>query len=361
MSVKVMSAVFERYDPKGAGEMLLALALADVARDDGVLMINDSVPELARKTRQTDRGVQIQLRRMVATTWLLEQRASDGGRGRVSLYRINQAWLAGQPLPEPALNGELSSPFGPANGELSSPLPEPETVNWTARNGELSSPAYRPLIPNTNTNTPQPPLGGPPGPVDLTVEAEQPEQPEAPDPPAATPPKRRQPRPHPSGGQPVAFDAWLAACAERSEDPIPADDPGFAYAEAAGIGRDIVGVHWGEFKARHLGGSKRQADWRAVFRNSLRGNWYGVWWVPPGRTAELASKGRQALAVQQHAQNAGHAQRAEHAQHPPPATRSAAPPPPRAPPEHADRADRPEPTHRTRPAATSPATPPATP
>ena len=34
MSVKVMTAVFERY-PVGGGEMLLALALADHASDDG--------------------------------------------------------------------------------------------------------------------------------------------------------------------------------------------------------------------------------------------------------------------------------------------------------------------------------------
>ena len=37
MSVKVMTAVFERY-PNGGGEMLLALALADHASDDGFMV-----------------------------------------------------------------------------------------------------------------------------------------------------------------------------------------------------------------------------------------------------------------------------------------------------------------------------------
>lgn len=70
-----MSAVFDHY-PGDGGEMLLALVLADVARDDGTLMINDSIPELARKTRQTDGDVRGQLRRMEQSGWL--QRYADG-------------------------------------------------------------------------------------------------------------------------------------------------------------------------------------------------------------------------------------------------------------------------------------------
>ena len=50
MSVKVMTAVFERY-PVGGGEMLLALALADHASDDGT-RVYPSVKALAEKTRQ---------------------------------------------------------------------------------------------------------------------------------------------------------------------------------------------------------------------------------------------------------------------------------------------------------------------
>ncbi len=105
MSVEVMSAVFKRY-PNGGGEMLLALALADRARDDGVLMQIDSVAELARKTRQTERGVQIQLRRMCEMGWLHLVRQSDGGRGRSSVYRIDQAWINGSALQPKTPNGE---------------------------------------------------------------------------------------------------------------------------------------------------------------------------------------------------------------------------------------------------------------
>lgn len=76
MSAEMMSAVFDHY-PAGGGEMLLALVLADVARDNGVLMINDSIPELARKTRQREGDVIDQLRRLESIGWL--ERLADGG------------------------------------------------------------------------------------------------------------------------------------------------------------------------------------------------------------------------------------------------------------------------------------------
>ena len=43
--------------------------------------------------------------------------------------------------------------------------------------------------------------------------------------------------------------------------------------------------------------AKRQRGakgWRQAFRNSVEGNWYGLWWLPPSGPAELSTKGRQA-------------------------------------------------------------------
>lgn len=93
MSVKVMSAVFDRY-PVGGGEMLLALALADHAHDDGT-NVYPSVGKLAEKTRQSERTVQYQLRKMQAAGWLVMVRESRGGPGQSSKYRISPAWLNG--------------------------------------------------------------------------------------------------------------------------------------------------------------------------------------------------------------------------------------------------------------------------
>lgn len=91
MSVKVMTAVFERY-PNGGGEMLLALA--DHASDDGTRVF-PSIKALAEKTRQSERSVQYQLRRMQESGWLILVNAGNGGRSMHSEYRISLEWIKG--------------------------------------------------------------------------------------------------------------------------------------------------------------------------------------------------------------------------------------------------------------------------
>ena len=93
MSIKIMSAVFDRY-PNGGGEMLLALALADHASDDGT-RVYPSVANLAEKTRQSERSVQYQLRRMEESGWLILVGAGNGGRSMSREYRISPEWIKG--------------------------------------------------------------------------------------------------------------------------------------------------------------------------------------------------------------------------------------------------------------------------
>lgn len=93
MSVKVMAAVFERY-PNGGGEMLLALALADHAHDDGT-HIWPSIKQLAEKTRQSERSIQYQLRKMEESGWLILVNSGNGGRSQHREYAINPAWIKG--------------------------------------------------------------------------------------------------------------------------------------------------------------------------------------------------------------------------------------------------------------------------
>lgn len=88
-----MTAVFDRY-PNGGGEMLLALALADHAHDDGQ-HIYPSIENLAVKTRQSVRSVQYQLRAMESAGWLILTNEGDGRRGQHREYRINAEWLKG--------------------------------------------------------------------------------------------------------------------------------------------------------------------------------------------------------------------------------------------------------------------------
>ncbi|WP_253947516.1 helix-turn-helix domain-containing protein [Paraburkholderia xenovorans] len=96
MSVKLMTAVFDRY-PEGGGEMLVALKLADHADDDGT-HIYPSINYIAEKTRQSPRAVQYQIRRMQQTGFLLLVANAGGGRGRAREYRINPDWINGAEL-----------------------------------------------------------------------------------------------------------------------------------------------------------------------------------------------------------------------------------------------------------------------
>lgn len=121
MSVKVMTAVFERY-PVGGGEMILALALADHADDDGKRVF-PSVDSLMKKTRQARRTVQYQLRRMEESGWLILVNSGNGGRNQHREYRINLDWINGGELSESENKGAENAPLNESeNGANNAPL-----------------------------------------------------------------------------------------------------------------------------------------------------------------------------------------------------------------------------------------------
>lgn len=96
MSGKIVGMVFDHY-PASGNELLLAVKLADNAHDDGT-HIFPAVATLATLTRQSERSVQYQIRRMLATGWLvLVREARGGGRGGGAgwprEYRINPTWI----------------------------------------------------------------------------------------------------------------------------------------------------------------------------------------------------------------------------------------------------------------------------
>lgn len=91
----------------------------------------------------------------------------------------------------------------------------------------------------------------------------------------------------PPGGKPskreVTFSDWESTLGDQ--DAIPADDPIFDWAEKAGIPIDFLRLAWRAFVDRYCDSGKRYANWRAVFRNSVRGNWLKIWWVSPAGIA----------------------------------------------------------------------------
>lgn len=145
MSVRVMNAVFERY-PNGGGEMLLALALADHASDDGT-RVYPSIKALAEKTRQSERSVQYQLRAMEASGWLILVNSGNGGRSQNREYVISSDWLKGAEIAPPAklTKGAKTAPFDGAEkgakrsskGAEIAPLNTQERVQSATQKGAI--------------------------------------------------------------------------------------------------------------------------------------------------------------------------------------------------------------------------------
>ncbi len=101
MSIKLMSQAWEQSDV-GGSELLLLLALADFANDEGVCW--PSTPQLAKKIRLSDRQTQ-RLIDKLANDGYVEIVDAGGGRSKHPVYKVK-----------------------PAKGDKMTPNPEPERV-----------------------------------------------------------------------------------------------------------------------------------------------------------------------------------------------------------------------------------------
>lgn len=90
----------------------------------------------------------------------------------------------------------------------------------------------------------------------------------------------------------VRLQAWLDSLPD-GEDAIRADDPIFAYANNAGIPVEYLELSWARFVEDMTEKGKAQIDWRAHYRNAVRGNWYKLWWFD-GDACQLTTAGKQA-------------------------------------------------------------------
>lgn len=129
-----------------------------------------------------------------------------------------------------------------------------------------------------NTNTPLSPLaGGNPEQPELKTE----DQPKA----------KRQRK---AKAEASTFTAWLADLKAKGEKAILPADPIFDSASECGIPSDFVRFAWFAFRERYADSSKTYADWRAAFRNAVKGNWLKLWWVNPETDSyELTTAGHQ--------------------------------------------------------------------
>lgn len=85
---------------------------------------------------------------------------------------------------------------------------------------------------------------------------------------------------------------WLATL--NGEDAIPADDPVFKYADDSGIPLDFLALSWIRFRDDMRERKTRKINWRAHYRNAVKGNWYKLWWIAPDGECKLTTAGEQA-------------------------------------------------------------------
>lgn len=95
---------------------------------------------------------------------------------------------------------------------------------------------------------------------------------------------------------------WLAQVAAAGMKAVPDDDPVRSYAVKAGIPDDYLRLCWFEFRDRYTQpDAKTYTEWRAVFRNAVRGNWLKLWFFDQDGQCLLTTAGKQAM---RHLENA---------------------------------------------------------
>ena len=133
--------------------MVLALALADHAHDDGTHIFpgNDV---LAKKTRVSDRTVIRMLKRFVEIGWLIKVKHGNGGRGYATVYRISPAWIAGGELNlDRNKKGDKLTPFfGEGKGDIAVSLKGDTAVSLK---GDIAVSPQPSLTINNHQTTPR--------------------------------------------------------------------------------------------------------------------------------------------------------------------------------------------------------------
>lgn len=234
MSISTMARVWKNSTHNGT-ELVMLLAIADFADDHGYAY--PSVGTLARKCRMGPRNAHYILKALEKSGELSVLRG-QGPRG-TNRYRVNV-----NPVQDAA---PLQGSAHPISAPICSTL-----------HGAGAMDCAKPL-----QDIADKPSG------------------------AVREPSRRKSPPLPSTrpakkfGQ--TFCEFLESCRSSEALAISADDPIYPYAQKVGISDDMLRACWGCFAAYYgaagNGAGKRYKDWRATFRNSVKGNWYKLWFL----------------------------------------------------------------------------------
>lgn len=246
MAVKILAKVWDGY-PGGGSELLAMLALADWSDDEGRCW--PSIESISKKMRLSEKQARRVMHSLISAGHVS---VTDNLRGGAASrrYQINLEMLL----------------TPPADGRGIYPQPLPPMGGHPSRGWEATPPAHgsRTVI-DTSENRQEVAQALPPSPK---LKARK----------AAT-----------------TLQEFLDSCRASGVSAIPEDDPIHTYAEKVGIDHEMVAVCWNEFKSAYLHDvTKRQADWRAHFRNAVRKNWYKLWYLKDGESAQWTTVGEQA-------------------------------------------------------------------
>lgn len=87
---------------------------------------------------------------------------------------------------------------------------------------------------------------------------------------------------------------WAELQKEQGTPLLSDDDAIFAYADAIKLPKDFLLIAWHMFKAKYKGSAKTYKDWRAAFRDHVRGNYLKAWAINRDGEFYLTDAGKQA-------------------------------------------------------------------
>lgn len=92
----------------------------------------------------------------------------------------------------------------------------------------------------------------------------------------------------------LSFSGWVDANRGSGKKLIPEDHSVFEYANRIGLPDQFLRMQWTFFKDRYSTKQKRYKDWPAVFKNSVEGNWFRLWYMDANGEYVLTTQGLQA-------------------------------------------------------------------
>jgi hypothetical protein len=135
MSIRVMTAVWDRATEYAKGELLVLLALADWANDAGECW--PSVPKIAQKSRLTERQTYKVLKQLQADGVITIRRG--GGRGKFAVFQVRtDRFGAGRRGENTEINSVIPASETPKSATRNTEICDTKTLNSATEKGEFS-------------------------------------------------------------------------------------------------------------------------------------------------------------------------------------------------------------------------------